>query len=108
MGLKTPTGNWVRTTPRRGRDFVHKLVPIPSWGPVSTIKRASLMPRWKRLERARAQDRMMRDMLTAIGRNPVYNNSYAGLAERGDSREMTWTKKAKAWLDFNMKRYVTA
>lgn len=107
MGLKTPTGNWARVTPRRGPDFQHKTVKATSWGHISTPVRPNAL-RAKQRSTARRQTVMMHAMLTEIGVNPVYNNSYAGRVERNSPVERFWTKNAKTWFDANQKRYVEA
>lgn len=102
MGLKTPTGNWTRSTPRRGPNFQHKTIVFQPWGKLS-MKKTSLRPNTVRRAIPQARERMMHDMLAAIGTNPVYSH---GSRERAGYFERQWTKNAKAWLDVNQKRYV--
>lgn len=102
MGLKTPTGNWTRSTPRRGPDFVHATVKATTWHRLSMPTRSNAL-RAKQREKARTAAQMMHDMLRSIGHNPVYNGS-----PRGSAAERIWAKAAKAWLEANQKRYVVA
>lgn len=60
--------------------------------------------RTKRRQTLRQRAALMHAMLGEIGRNPVYT---AGV-ERGSPADRSWSKQAKAWLEINMKRYVTA
>lgn len=103
MGLKTPTGNWTRSTRRRRPNFVHATVVVQPFAPVR-LKKTSLKPRWKRRQAGRAREAMMHAMLAEIGINPVYRLG----VERDSPAERSWTKRAKAWLDADQKRYAVA
>lgn len=70
------------------------------WTPARSKPRSANPKRTKIRQTLRQRAAMMHAMLADIGVNPVYRGFPGGRKE--------WTKRAKAWLDANQKRYAVA
>lgn len=104
MGEKTATGNWTRATPRRQKGETTATVVFRPFGVREQSVRLPNAQRAKQRHLARQQSAMMHDMISGIGRNPVY----AVGAPRGGEADKQYRANAKRWIDANMKRYVEA
>lgn len=74
------------------------------WTPARSKPKSADPKRTKIRQTLRRRAEMMHDMLTEIGVNPIYLNHVG----RGGPEGSSWTKRAKAWLDANQKRYAVA
>jgi disulfide oxidoreductase YuzD len=78
------------------------------WIAARSTKKFPDPKRARRRQTLRQRAALMHAMLAEIGRNPVYGNHWPLRVERGSPADRSWSKQAKAWLEANMKRYMTA